>query len=304
MRKEFPYEYLIENEHLLSLIPLLQDRSVVIVVGAGLTASCVPKSRAIRPLPVWRGLLRRFISDCQRDDLNEVDQKAVQEAINDLSDDTAVRIRNYDEFFGEIKQFLSEDKISTVFTSVFNQRNYIFSDAYDALDLLDPRYIVSLNYDNFIEESFRQKRNDNCPDVVETNARDSAYFFRRSRNMILRLHGSTSLGTAVLSRDDYHENSLRVPMKLLESLARTHAFLFVGCSVLSDIDLMELHRIQNEYMPNEIYVYCPESHSGYFGGKFNLIHYSSPFVNDVYKNFSNGLMELGRLVVGQRYYSN
>ena len=200
------------------LVQRIAKQDFVLVVGAGMSAACTNASGA-RP-PSWRLLLqtlnREFATGDARKTANTlIDQGNLLDAAELIKTCAAEKSRDKD-----FVRFVAE--------SVDGKQSDHFraSELHNTLMRLDPRLLVTTNYDSILERASK-----NGFRVKTYDSTDIGHEVRTGVALLLKVHGTVDTEQKlILTRSDYSklrrdgQSSLRV----LESLFLTKTTLFVG----------------------------------------------------------------------------
>lgn len=289
-----PVDYFIEQ---------LVDRNVVIVVGAGLTASCGLFERGSRgdkgksergAIPGWPQVLRRVGNQA----LTRINEPAVADKLRSAIDEIDDPQPDYPAVWEKMSRYVDSGEVAHMFTHFFPEGRADFSRAYDGLDKLDQRFIVSLNFDKFLETYFLRQRNDTIPAITRQHV-NPFMAARRARNAIIRLHGEPESGTMVFGISDFARNESSPLMELFRQIVGSNIVLFVGCSIVHDPALKEF--VSDGESRLEAFVYCNSGQAPSVADFATPLVYSDPADGgDPYAHFSDGLMELAELIEAER----
>jgi hypothetical protein len=207
-----------------SLVNDLARRKAVLVLGAGISRNS--KGAANKVPPDWKAFLNAALKKCERP------TRHIKVLLN--SDDylTACEI---------LKSRLSngaENKWSRLLREEFIAPRYQPSDLHKSIFALDLRLIVSLNFDK-IYDTYAQNQSNNTVVVKQYFDDDVAMALRGDGYSIIKMHGSIdSPERMIFTRSEYSLARHTHPefYSILDALALTHTFLFLGCS-LNDPDV-------------------------------------------------------------------
>lgn len=101
------------------------------------------------------------------------------------------------------------------------------NDIHKCLVKINPRYIITTNYDNLLEQAF----NDSSIflDVIE---KDSDFPYARTEHMLIKMHGGFKYNNFVLKEDDYlnYTKNFTLTENYIKALFARYTVLFVGYS--------------------------------------------------------------------------
>ena len=103
-----------------------------------------------------------------------------------------------------------------------------------ALISLDPRIVITTNFDKLLENAWNQGEVKKYPTVISKIDSSAFKLFRNEENYLLKIHGSVDNPAGIVfdktsyQRDAY---SNRNYVSLLSTLLLTHTFIFVGFSM-------------------------------------------------------------------------
>lgn len=212
------------------LVDRISQHDYVMFVGAGISANS--KNRLGQSPPRWRelieGLSEKFLSG------NKARAGEVAKAMRAHDLLTAaetiqlhcIASARVDDFRNEIAQRV--DGGSTADTVY--QKNSI----HDLISALDPRIILTTNYDKILERHFMHGFK-----ILSFESAEIAATIRQGHPLIVKLHGSVDLASStILTRLDFTRlrREGRHALDTLEALLLTRTALFIGYS-LDDPDL-------------------------------------------------------------------
>ena len=264
------------------------------VIGAGLSASCEPKSKVVNRTPLWNSFLADVICNTAKKGLDSHELFILEAAKKELNQS---RVVDYPELFDKISHYLDESELVWLFREKFNFDNYDVSEAYPALEQIGQRTTVSINFDDFYERYIRSQQGESVT-LIKQDDKGIDCVARRARNTIFRAHGEPHSLKIVFGKKSYNELQSSEIYQYLEALAKTHIFLFIGCSVLGDPDLLKLKDVQGS--TNDMYVLCRESEADRFSDRFAVLTYPDGNENDPYEYFSGSLKNLGEALERDR----
>lgn len=114
--------------------------------------------------------------------------------------------------------------------------NAVPNDIHNCLVKINPRYIITTNYDNLIEQAFNESGI--FLDVIE---KDSNLPYAHTEHMLIKMHGGFKYDNYVLKEDDYlnYTNNFTLISSYIKALFARYTILFVGYSY-NDPDTKQL----------------------------------------------------------------
>lgn len=156
-----------------------------------------------------------------------------------------------------IRRAIGKDDFEELIKSEFQTPGYRPADIHRAMWKLDTRITITPNFDN-IYDSVVTELGDGTASIKTYYETDIAASLRRLERVLIKSHGSVSNPNQIIfSRTDYAQarNKYRDFYELLDSLLRTHTFLFIGCGV-EDPDirtLLEDYCYRHEFAPKHFF---------------------------------------------------
>ncbi|MEM9954702.1 MAG: SIR2 family protein [Chloroflexota bacterium] len=203
-----------------TLIEKLQNRKVVLFVGAGLSIGA--------GLPSWTNLLQYLIKYVEDNIPNKGNELVVvREAIKDnellIAADRLFEIMNKNYFSMAMKKNVRDEEISVQNT------HYLITQ-------LPFRQILTTNYDVLLESAYQDELR--IPVYTQEHNVELAQILSNDERCIIKCHGTIDdVKTIVLTKRDYQKISKNSGYNLfLSALFATKTVLFIGYS-LSDPDL-------------------------------------------------------------------
>lgn len=208
------------------------DQDLVVFVGSGISASCT--NRAGAHPPTWKDLIRRSTDILSPDTAGKVRELVKAGRLLDAAEllvyltEKAGKRKQLDTRFRELLEGDRKDP-------------FIQSDWHTRLFDLDPRIIITTNFDRIIEKDSRSYYN--CSSYSATSFDEDV---RNKTPIVIKLHGDFNRSDRddhiIITRSDYaslrHMKGRRT-FDLVQALLLTHNALFIGYS-LSDPDLQLL----------------------------------------------------------------
>ena len=224
-----------------SLIDEVASRRAVFVLGAGVSADSVGVS-GVQP-PTWPALIGELSG--------KVTGGADRELLSKL-----VEAKQYLDAAQIIRDQIAPADFSEIIKSKFELPNYAASEIHKIIYAIDPKVVVTTNYDRIYEkycDSAGGRLGHNVCKYYETHALND---LRSNTRSILKIHGCTSdPSRVVLDRNSYFSARRDYPhfFRVLDSLFLTCTLVFIGTS-LDDPDLQLLLQNANVAAP------CAHSH--------------------------------------------
>ena len=208
-----------------SLVKEIAERRCIIFLGAGASAGCIDPATNNRP-PGWEQLLREA--------LEMVQDKGVTELVN-----TLLQKEQYLDAAEVIFSRIESADARVFFRSRLVTPRYEYSEVHQLVLELDPKIVVTTNYDQIYDEfcargaardgySVRRYYEDNVLDEIRSTAR-----------IVLKAHGCiTDTSQMVLTRSQYFHARVKHPsfFAIMESLFLVNTLLFIGYG-LADPDI-------------------------------------------------------------------
>ncbi len=224
-----------------TLVKDIARRRCVIFLGAGVSMNSLSSDGRSRP-PDWVGFLTAGL-----DRVNGPTRhiKSLMKS-GDLL--TACEI---------IKKRL-DDQWSALLDSSFVQPRYRHAGIHESILKLDSRVVLTQNFDK-IYDTYAQVTTHNNIRVKSYTDPDVADFLRGDSSVVIKAHGTIDVpAQMVFSRSEYSHARHVYPAfyAMLDALAVTHTFLFVGCGV-SDPDVrLLLEKVSFFYKSNRPHYIC------------------------------------------------
>ncbi|MDT2746572.1 SIR2 family protein [Vagococcus fluvialis] len=192
------------------IINAMNDNSLIIFVGAGISANS--------GLPSWNQL----IGELRKELLLESDEE----------DNLRVAQFYYDTW-GQQKYF-------TKIMDIFNKHsNAIPNDLHDHILKIQPRHIITTNYDELLEEKINEGITKY--DIIKG---DFDIPYTSGNRYLIKMHGDLKIKNIVLKENDYldYESNFYMTSTLIKSLIMNNTILFVGYS-LGDTTFNSIYRL-------------------------------------------------------------
>jgi hypothetical protein len=226
-----------------SLVPEIAERRCIVVLGAGASAGCRSLDGASTP-PDWTTLLNRATELLADDnDKRLVNSLVSSERHLDAAEIIVSKINNAD--------------YGAFIRSVFVDPHFQYSPIHEEVCRLDPKIVVTTNYDDVYETYCKQGNGSQGYNVCRYYESHALNDIRSMMRVILKAHGCVSdPQKTVLSRTQYHSARRNCPefFNLMDSLFLANTLLFIGCSLV-DPDFTLLLEGTN--------IKCPSDHPHY-----------------------------------------
>lgn len=213
----------------------LARRRAVLVLGAGVSMNATNATGGHPPL--WDEFLQRAIV------------KAGQPKTWNKSVKTLLRQNDYLTACDVIKSSMGPPQFRQFMRDQFLTPGYHPAKIHDTLIRIDSRLVLTPNYDKIFENRINALQH-NTVLVKNYYDVDIAEAVRTPGRVILKAHGTIdSAGEVIFTRTDYAKarQTYRAFYFILDALAATHTFLFIGCG-MNDPDvrlLLEDHAFRS-----------------------------------------------------------
>lgn len=199
------------------LVSDIARRTCVLYIGAGVSANS-SSAKGISP-PTWEAFLRSCLTKINKADCAYIEQLLSQK---DLLSACEVII----------------DKIGTaefnnVAQDAFRRPGFKPASIHETIYNLDARLVITPNVDK-IYEQYAQATSCGTIVVKKQTEHDISNFIRSTDRVILKAHGSIDApNEMIFSKYQYNEARYKYSgfYKLLDSLALTHTYVFIGCGL-------------------------------------------------------------------------
>lgn len=225
-----------------SLVPEVAERRAIFILGAGASAGCLGRDGKTKP-PNWPDLLTRASA------LLSASAKAIVKTLVDQ--------QRYLDAAEVIISTVNSADYTRFVREVFLDPHYGHSEIHEQIYKLDPKIVVTTNYDDIYETYCKQgagSQGFNVCRYYETHALNDV---RSTMRLILKVHGCVNdPQKTVLSRTQYHRARKDYPNfhNLLDSLFLGSTLIFIGCGLV-DPDFNLLLEGTN--------IKCPSDHPHY-----------------------------------------
>jgi len=226
-----------------SLVPEVAERRCIIVLGAGASSGCKSRDGQTQP-PNWPTLLSR-----------------AAELLNDDGDKTLVTSLVSKERYLDAAEIViaraNQADYTAFMRQVFVEPHFGHSAIHEETYKLDPKIVVTTNYDDVYETYCKQGKGSQGYNVCRYYESHALNDVRSTMRVILKAHGCvTDPQKTVLARTQYHAAKRAFPefFNLLDSLFLGSTLLFIGCGLV-DPDFTLLLEGTN--------IKCPSAHPHY-----------------------------------------
>lgn len=204
-----------------SLVREIAERRVVLFIGSGISKSACPA------LPTWSALLIKLSDKLGRKREKELVKQLIRQG--KLLDAAQV-----------VRDSVPKADINAELRNIFQVRPIPFNNIYSDMLLLDPKTIITTNYDEFIEKNFEHFSSGSETHSISDHKSDKLLNDMRSPiRSIVKMHGSVDdPSSAVLDRSSYFEARQKNPsmFSIISSAMTVNTVLFLGYSI-SDPDI-------------------------------------------------------------------
>lgn len=204
------------------LVSDIARRTCVLYIGAGVSAN----SRSVDGTspPTWETFLRSCLTEINRADCAYIEQLLSQK---DLLSACEVIIDK-----------MGSNEFNNVAQDAFRRPGFKPASIHETIYNLDARLVITPNVDK-IYEQYAQATSCGTVVVKKQTEHDISNFIRSTDRVILKAHGSIDTpNEMIFSKHQYNEARYKYSgfYKLLDSLALTHTYVFIGCG-LNDPDI-------------------------------------------------------------------
>ncbi|KOY85706.1 hypothetical protein AD998_05655 [bacterium 336/3] len=196
-----------------TLIDDIARRKSVIILGAGVSKNSTNTSGQ-RPKD-WK----EFLEFASKDLLSK---KEIKKQIKSGDFLTACEL---------IKKELGRDGFNTLIKSEFLTPKFTSAEIHKHIYDLDSRIVITPNFDK-IYDTYANTISQGSIITKKFNEEDIADCIRRPEHLIIKIHGSVDAPDhLIFTRKDYAESRTKYKIfyQMMEALALTHTFLFLGC---------------------------------------------------------------------------
>ena len=228
-----------------ALIKELAARRCIVFLGAGASAGCVATNGFSNP-PKWGDLLTTLAAKIR----NHEDEKI-------LASQLIVELKYLDAAEVILSSLNRADYVDAM-RQIFEQPRYQASEIHQAVLQIDPKIVITTNYDTVYDLYCRQGIAKDGYNIFKYTDTHLVSQLRSPIRCVVKAHGCiTDPDTMVLTRSEYFSAKQRSPhfFKILDALFLTHTILFIGYS-LTDPDIQITLENAN--------ISAPSSHRHYF----------------------------------------
>lgn len=227
-----------------TLVVEMAERRCIPFLGAGVSAACDSAAVPGKRPPTWRELL-----------------SGAAGLLPDAADkDAALQLLSKDQYLDAAQVIVDKTNVADFgqyIRSELKQPRYKPSRIHEAVLQLDPKVVITTNYDDVYETYCREGRAAEGYNVCRYYERHAIDDIRSDQRVILKAHGCVADPTQiVLCRSHYFEAKRNYPgfYSVLDALFLTNTLLFLGCG-LSDPDI--------QLVLENVNISAPSSHPHY-----------------------------------------
>jgi hypothetical protein len=216
----------------------LAERRCIVVMGAGVSMGCVAEDHTTRP-PNWEQFLNGALELVHI----EADRKFAAALIKKAQFLDAAEV---------IMACCNRPDFGNYLRQVFVAPRFTQSKLHEIILEIDPKIIVTTNYDSIYDHYCNQGRAANGYNICKYYETVHIDNIRSTVRLVIKAHGCVSDPTRiVLSRSSYYGARRDFPgfYQLLDAIFLTHTLLFVGCS-LTDPDIQLVLENANISVPS------------------------------------------------------
>lgn len=210
-----------------SIVQEVAERRAIFVLGAGVSIGCADK-KGVTP-PSWKDLLEELIHCCK----DPKDQRYAS---------SLIRQNKYLDAAEVIEISIPRSELSSVLTKRLKKPKFQPSKIHNAIIEMDPKVVVTTNYDMIYENACQAQQAENGHVVGKYYGDQTLNNLRSSQRCVLKMHGCISeAAKVVLSKTSYFNARRENPgfYKVLDALFLVNTIIFIGCS-MDDPDLQIL----------------------------------------------------------------
>lgn len=204
-----------------ALVREIAERRVVLFLGSGISKA------AHSALPTWPELLKRLSAKLTK----KKDKELVGQLIRQGKLLDAAQI---------VRDSTPRADVNAELRAIFQVRPIPYSEIYNDLLALDPKAIITTNYDEFIEKNFEHYSfGAEAHSISDHKSSKLLNDLRSPIRSIIKMHGSVDdPASLVLDRSSYYEARQENPamFSIIASMMTVNTVLFLGYSV-SDPDI-------------------------------------------------------------------
>lgn len=209
----------------IALIAELAARRCIVFLGAGASANCMSADKTCNP-PLWKDFLKQLqVAIPYGTDLSSIDELIAKEHFLDAAEVIIGKIPQAD-FTRIIRQLFVSPR--------FNE-----SKIHEAVLEIDPKIVVTTNYDNVYDNYCRSGMANDGYNVCKYYESHLVNDLRSPVRLVIKAHGCVSdPSQIVLTRSQYFKERQKhgAFYEILDALFLTNTILFLGYS-LSDPDI-------------------------------------------------------------------
>lgn len=225
------------------LVKAAVNHNLVVFVGAGVSKDN-KKIGSNEKMPGWRDLLNNIAVKIRVEK-----DKSFKNLLNNNS------LLEVAEF---LRYHASSKSLDSDFYSVIENMDKEYridnNEWYNKISFLNPRVIITTNYDSFLERHLNDKNDSAYSIYSPRNDQDISGISRNIKlknHVFLKIHGginNESIENIVITQSDYSRNIRKNPgyYRLLQSLLDTRVFLFIGYSMGDPDFQLLLHNTLND----------------------------------------------------------
>lgn len=230
-----------------SLIDDIARRRCVLFLGAGVSMNSLSETGLRRP-PSWVDFLNAGIARV------EGPTKHIKALISAGDLLTACEL---------IKAKL-DDEWLTLVDDEFVKPRYGHASIHESILKLDSRIVLTQNFDK-IYDTYAQTTTQNNIRVKSHTDPDVADFLRGGHSVVIKAHGTIDVpAEMVFTRKEYSSarHTYQAFYSMLDALAVTHTFLFIGCGVADPDVRILLEKVAFFYKGSRPHYLCVPKNSG------------------------------------------
>lgn len=211
-----------------NLIEDLAARRAVVFFGSGTSLNSVGEAGK-KPVSWWKFLELIKIEARKLKKIKPADLKTIDKLMNENDLLSVCDI---------LKSAIGKEEFVRRIRQEFKEPKYQPADIHKYIHQLDLRTVITPNFDE-IYDNYAASASSGTTTVKHYKDVDLAESLRGNERLIVKMHGTVSRpNELIFTRTEYAKarNEHRSFYSLVESLLRTHTFLFIGCG-LSDPDI-------------------------------------------------------------------
>lgn len=274
------------------LVKELALRKCIIVIGSGISKNSI-NIAGKRPM-TWLEFLR-FASD-------KITKNSIKQDINKL-----ITNNDYLTACEVIKDTIGRNNFNDLMMDEFHTPGYPPAAIHETIFKLDSKIVLTPNFDK-IYDTYSTTTSNGTIIIKKNTDNDLASIVRNHKHVIIKMHGTIDdVNEVIFTRSDYARarTKYRDFYTIMDALAITHTFLFLGCGTNDpDIRLMLEDYSYKFSFSREHYFVIPKGQNSKSVNKIleatmnlKMIEYSS---NDHHVELKDSLDNLLKLVEAQR----